>query len=73
MAQLFNTRHQTNKPIEFLIPEISRVATSSAFNLLWFIPIYTQVKGKLPGTTASSREVIRVGATVAIEEFLHGR
>ncbi|XP_033636051.1 eukaryotic elongation factor 2 kinase-like [Asterias rubens] len=72
MAVAFNRDRPTSKPIKFVIPDITNVDTSSGFNLLWFIPIASNVKGKLAGTAESSAEMVPKGASIAIEEYLRG-
>ncbi|XP_022097593.1 alpha-protein kinase vwkA-like [Acanthaster planci] len=72
MAQIFNRKHPTNKPIEFIIPKISKIDTSAAFKFLGLFRIPKKVKGKLAGTQASSTEMIPKGSSVAIEDFLEG-
>ncbi|XP_038062744.1 alpha-protein kinase vwkA-like [Patiria miniata] len=72
MAQIFNRKHRTNKPIQFVLPKVSKIDNSAAFKFLGFIRIPRKVKGKLAGTKASATEMIPKGASVAIERYLEG-
>ncbi|XP_038062815.1 alpha-protein kinase 1-like [Patiria miniata] len=73
MAQLFNARMPSTKPIEFVKPEFTRVSTRAAFNLLGFIPFERKVKGKLAGTSDSVSNIIPANATLAVEPYLEGK
>ncbi|XP_038062567.1 alpha-protein kinase 1-like [Patiria miniata] len=72
MAQLFNIRYNTSKPIEFVRPEFTKVETRAAFKFLGFIPFERYVKGKRPGTSDSVSNIIPAHATVAVESYLEG-
>ncbi|XP_038062563.1 alpha-protein kinase 1-like [Patiria miniata] len=73
MAQLFNIKYNTSKPIEFVKPEFTQVDTRAAFNFLGFIPFERKVKGKLAGTSDIVSNVIPANATLAVEPYLEGK
>ncbi|XP_038062566.1 eukaryotic elongation factor 2 kinase-like [Patiria miniata] len=77
MAQLFKVhaamyRTSIHHEIEFVKPEFTSVDTCASFRLFGFLPMNKKVKGKLPYTRDSVKNVIPSNASVLVERYLEG-